>query len=387
MISPQEIKNQALKWWKPFLQSQLIGENIFPKTIDRIGKISSSSVREKINELQTQLADLQNNSKEHLGYGYVINRQDINFRRTGLHSLPQSITFETTEDYIDFIGKKKDWTIFLQSSSFILEQIPQLKEWIFTNALSVIENSKTWSDLVKVCKYFLTNPKPDLYLRQLPIDIHTKFIENNEAVIKSLLDYLIPEHKRDELEKSLVKRYCLKYDEPTIRLRILDTNLSIDSLSDVRMPLNDFKKLEINCSNIIITENKMNFLALPSLPLTISIWSGGGFQVSFLRNIHWLRHKTIFYWGDLDTHGFLILHQIRSYYPGVNSIMMDQDTFNLFKDDGLTKGKSINSENLQNLTHAEKEMFLYLKENNYRLEQEKITQIYSDKLLYKIVSG
>jgi len=361
MISPQEIKNQALKWWKPFLQSQLIGENIFPKTIDRIGKISSSSVREKINELQTQLADLQNNSKEHLGYGYVINRQDINFRRTGLHSLPQSITFETTEDYIDFIGKKKDWTIFLQSSSFILEQIPQLKEWIFTNALSVIENSKTWSDLVKVCKYFLTNPKPDLYLRQLPIDIHTKFIENNEAVIKSLLDYLIPEHKRDELEKSLVKRYCLKYDEPTIRLRILDTNLSIDSLSDVRMPLNDFKKLEINCSNIIITENKMNFLALPSLPLTISIWSGGGFQVSFLRNIHWLRHKTIFYWGDLDTHGFLILHQIRSYYPGVNSIMMDQD--------------------------AEKEMFLYLKENNYRLEQEKITQIYSDKLLYKIVSG
>ena len=29
MISPQEIKEQGLKWWKPFLQSHLKGEVFF----------------------------------------------------------------------------------------------------------------------------------------------------------------------------------------------------------------------------------------------------------------------------------------------------------------------------------------------------------------------
>jgi hypothetical protein len=39
---------------------------------------------------------------------------------------------------------------------------------------------------------------------------------------------------------------------------------------------------------IIITENKMNFQALPPLPATIEIWSGGGFMVSFLKKIVWI---------------------------------------------------------------------------------------------------
>jgi len=66
-----------------------------------------------------------------------------------------------------------------------------------------------------VCHCFLNNPRPDVYIRQLPIDLHTKFIEHNETVIKSLLDYLIPEHVRDVLEKQLSKRYYLRYDEPS----------------------------------------------------------------------------------------------------------------------------------------------------------------------------
>ena len=205
MISPEEIKIQALKWWKPFLQSHLTGESFFPKTIERIGKISSSSVREKLNELQHQLDVLHNNSKQKLGYGYVVNREDISFRRTGTHSLPQSIVFESLNDYIFFIKKEKEWDIFLNSVQLIKNSIPQLSEWVFSNPASVIENGSLWPQLLKVCKYFLQNSKPNLYIRQLPIDIHTKFIENNEPVIKSLLDFLIPEYKRNESEDNSKK--------------------------------------------------------------------------------------------------------------------------------------------------------------------------------------
>lgn len=381
MISPEEIRIQALKWWKPFLQSYLNKETFFPKTIERIGKVTPSSVRENFGELQSQLENLDNQSKQKLGYGYTINRQYVSFRRAGKHSLPNSISFESADDYIAFIDKKGDWNDFLNSVELIEQTLPQLAAWIFSNPITIIENCKIWVDLLKVCSYFLANPKPDLYIRQLPIDIHTKFIEHNEAIIKSLLDCLIPEHKKDDKEKSLTRRFYLKYDEPTIRIRILDNNLKIGELTDLRIPLSDFAKLQINCSKIIITENKMNFLALPELSSTIAIWSGGGFMVSYLREIDWLRAMNILYWGDLDVHGFLILHQARSYFPQTNAIMMDMETFNLFRTEGLGKGEPIAAQELNTLSEKEMAMFYFLKNNNFRLEQEKIPQSFSDKLI------
>ncbi|MBS1666298.1 MAG: hypothetical protein JST58_02880 [Bacteroidetes bacterium] len=387
MISPQEIKTQGLKWWKPFLQSHLKNEAFFPKSIDRIGKISSSTLKEKFGELQSQLNELYKNSKDKLGYGYVINKEDVNFRKTGSHSLPQSITFESVDDYISFIDKKKDWSYFLNSSSYILQQLPQLKDWLYCNPITVIEYDSQWGDILKVCTYFINNPKPEMYVRQLPIDLHTKFIEQNETVIKSLLDYLIPEHRRDASEKSLVKRFYLKYDEPTIRLRILDNQLQIAGLSDLRIPLADFNKLILTCSNILLTENKMNFLALPTLPSTIAIWSGGGFMISYLSNSNWLKEKNIFYWGDLDAHGFQILHQMRSYFPQTKSVMMDRETFDLFGKEGLVAGEITNTENLKHLTASEFEMFTFLKTNNLRLEQEKIRQEYADNCFRRVITG
>ncbi len=384
MISPSEIKRQAEKWWKPFLQSHLKNEQFFPRTIDRIGKITSSAVREKFGELQEQVSELYKNSKAKLGYGYTVNKEDVNFRKTGNHTLPQSISFESAQDYVEFIEKKKDWNSFQKNSALILQQIPQLSEWVYDNPLWVNENDKKWNDILKVCKYFLENPEPCLYIRQLPIDLHTKFIEQNESIIKSLLDYLIPEHIRDASEKQLSKRFHLRYDEPTIRVRILDNSLKVGNLSDLRLPLGDFESLSFNCRNVLLTENKMNFLALPQLPSSIAIWSGGGFMVSYIKNTSWLKSKNIFYWGDLDAHGFLMLHQMLCYFPQTISVMMDSKTFELFKGEGLVKGEKINADNLYTLTEDELKMFNYLKANNLRLEQEKIRQGYADNVFNEL---
>lgn len=386
MISPAEIKLQALKWWKPYLQSHLKGEVFFPKTIDRIGKIKSTAVRENINELQTQLDELNKHSKEKAGFEYTINKEDVRFRRTGNHSLPQSITFESPEDFVAFIGKKKEWKSFLSNCTIIRQELPVLKDWILNNPQSVIEQDDKWPLLIRICQYFLANPRPDLYIRQLPVDLHTKFIEENEAVVISLLDFLIPEAINDLSERTLSKRYHLKYDERTIRMRILDQDLYIGRLSDIRIPRSEFLNLTINAKNIIVTENKMNFLALPALPSTIAIWSGGGFLISLLSNIDWLQTRKLYYWGDLDAHGFVILHQMRGYYPQTKSVMMDKETFDRFKGEGLGRGKKVTTARLSSLTEAEATMFDFLRAGDLRLEQEKIRQEFADNFFHALLS-
>ena len=95
MISPAEIKNQALKWWKPLLQSYIQEELCFPKSIDRIGKVKSSHVTARFELLQQEIEELYRCSKNQTGTGYQVQTAERNFRRTGSHELPDTVVFET----------------------------------------------------------------------------------------------------------------------------------------------------------------------------------------------------------------------------------------------------------------------------------------------------
>ncbi len=388
MISPTEIKTQALKWWKPLLQSYIQDELFFPKNIDRIGKVKSSHVIARFEILQQEIEELYRYSKNDTGAGYLVKIAGRNFRRSGSHELPDAIVFETVEDYVAFTGKKKEWKLFLSNYEKIIANIPQLKDWALPNCVWLTDAQNNWEGILKVCHYFLNNPRPNLYLRQLPIAVHTKFIEDNVAIIQSILDFLIPHHIRNHQQKRFAERYFLKYDEPLIRMRMLDTCLTrFGNFSDISIPLTDFEKLDLPAGNVLITENKMNFLTLPAMPSAIAVWSGGGFKVSYLRNVSWLKEKHIFYWGDIDEHGFQMLHQLRSYYPNTQSIMMDYKTFEHFSEFAVVGARN-KSEKLSLLNDEERKLFEHLKLiDKSRLEQEKISQKYVEKYLKTALTG
>jgi hypothetical protein len=52
---------------------------------------------------------------------------------------------------------------------------------------------------------------------------------------------------------------------------------------------------------------------------------GAGYGFDPLAEATWLGDKSIFYWGDIDTHGFAILDQLRSHFPRAYSLLMDRD--------------------------------------------------------------
>lgn len=386
MISPEEIKKQALKWWRPLLQSIISGDAFFPKSIERIGKIQSGQITQRFETLQQEVATLYRHSKNQTGVGYLVKMVEKHFRRTGNHELPDTIVFETVEDYVSFTGKKKEWKLFLSNYEKITANIPQLKDWAKPNCLRLTDASANWDDILQVCHYFLNNPRPNLYVRQLPIAVHTKFIEDNVGIIESILDFLIADHIRNHHQKRFAERYFLKYDEPLVRMRLLDTRFSyFGNFSDISIPLTDFEKLDLPAGNVLITENKMNFLTLPDLPSAVAVWSGGGFNVSYLRNVAWLSGKHIFYWGDIDEHGFQILHQLRSYHPNTRSVMMDFKTFEYFSEFSVAGARN-KSEQLSLLNEEERKLFEQLKlTGKNRLEQEKIPQWYVEEYLRSLL--
>ena len=224
----------------------------------------------------------------------------------------------------------------------------------------------------------METPKPQLYIRELPIRVHTKFIERKKDIIKELLEILIPEVINED-EKRFERRFNLKYDEPLVRFRILDKKVGktlFSCLEDMSIPISQFRQLDIPISKVYIVENKMNMLTFPYIESSIVIW-GHGFGVDIMKDVEWLHTKRIYYWGDLDAQGFQILSEFRTYFSHVESFLMDKETFDQFSEND--KGTITTVEKNLHLTREEHEIYAYLKENNLRLEQEKIPCEYASE--------
>lgn len=381
MITPREIQEQCLKWWKEVLLSSIDFVRYFPKDISRIGKVSSKDILNKLSDYKHSIELLKNNSKTVKKIGYSLIIEERQFDKIGKQPVPQKISIESIEDYLKVTGKEREYQIFLRNYSLIQDELPFLIEWIKANPTKLIEHD-TWLDTLKVCKYFLITPKPQLYIRQLPIDVHTKYIWDNKSIITSLLNFLIP-NEIDTNEKDFEKRFNLLSREQLIRIRFLDTSKSpLKSITDISFTENELKHYNFTVDNIFITENLLNFLTLPELKNTIAIWSGGGFNISYLKNVEWLKDKQFYYWGDIDSQGFQILNQCRNYFPNTIAIMMDEETLSSFTS---SSGQPATNQNLQQLSERELKLYNHLRENNIRLEQEKITQSFANKKIKEIL--
>jgi hypothetical protein len=186
----------------------------------------------------------------------------------------------------------------------------------------------------------------------LPVEVHTKFIEENKALIQSLLNNLIGDFIQDKEEKIFEKRFGLKSKPLQIRIRILDKEISdlyFSGSTDLTLIADELIRIELPCSKVYITENEMNFLTLPAIKNASAIF-GKGFAI------------------------------IRSYFPMAKSMMMDMQTFNTFKEMSV-ENDIRNPPKLNNLDESESFLYNFLKEHKRRLEQEKITYQYSLKYL------
>ena len=370
MITSAEIKKKALRKYTDYLRN--VAAEI---TFQQIEIPCDKKASDTIAEYQKEYNDIRSLSKEVKGYGYSIEWKTVKNKMLGTQDFPSKIKFETAEDFERFLQKTKEVADFRKNVALINGKFPELQYWIERYPQKIIDNSEDWNDILKVLDYFSKNPQPQLYIRELPIEVHTKFIEQHKALIGELLDIVIKEYINTN-EKEFEKRYNLRYDEPTVRMRLLDRTLAkklFYGLDDITIPVSLFLKLQIPISKVYIVENKVNFLTFPLIPNSIVIW-GKGYGVASIKDSELLKSIDLIYWGDLDAQGFEILSQFRGYFAHVKSMLMDKATFDKYfeKECGTPSKISVKL----NLTTEEEELYQYIKVNNYRLEQEKIPQRY-----------
>ena len=311
------------------------------------------------------------------GNGYQLEYRVISHQQLGQQRLPWKIVFENREDWLAFVGQQSAFKQFQGLVDQARRQLPQVMPLVNSKPVKMLDYADAWPQLMKVCRYFQVNPQPARYIRQLDIQgVDTKFIESHKGILSELLSLALePEDYDDSVtgiaDNGFERRFGLRYDEPLIRFRLLDSNAQV---TDMSVPLSQF--VDPGVSQVFITENKVNGLAFPPVSDAIVIF-GLGYGVRSLFSVSWLEKKQISYWGDIDTHGFSILSQLRGRFGQTRSLLMDQRTLDTHL--ALCVEEPENKRflsSLANLTDSEQMLFDSLRHNksgkNLRLEQERI---------------
>lgn len=306
--------------------------------------------------------------------------QTVNNRQLGRNSLPVAAVLPTLEAALRQIGQLDASRQYQSLTGEISHQFPELADWCQLKPLAVLAKQHEWETLLAILTWMAANPRPGIYVRQLEIPgVHTKFIERNRGLLSELLDRVLPEHAIDASAsgaRHFEQRYGFLRKPVRLRLRFLDKAQDIGGLRDIEIPIDQFQTLSLPVDTVYIVENDITALAFPDTPSSIVIFGQGYGIGKQLANAGWLKEKNVMYWGDIDTHGFRILHQLRDAIPNSRSLLMDAATLrghqHLW---GIEASPHIGE--LPNLTEHEQAVYQMLSTlesgRNLRLEQEKIS--------------
>jgi hypothetical protein len=309
---------------------------------------------------------------------FAVTYRNVKGKNLGTNSVPARVRIESFEQLCALIGTNRD----VRSLDAIQRQteaaMPTLVPWVVAHPLKAIEHQSIWGDLLATVTWIITNSTELLYLRQIDVEgLDTKFVDHHRKLLDELLTAVLPEHRIDPDygAADFARRFGFRSKPTYTRLRFLNPQPTLPKdLSEITLRTEELAALELVADTVFVVENEITYLAFPAVPNSIVIF-GSGFSLAALRDIPWMDSREIVYWGDIDTHGFDILHRLRARFEFVQSIMMDHQTLLVHPRQWVTEPSPTNRA-LANLNDAEEALYHDLIEDRYgqavRLEQERV---------------
>lgn len=252
--------------------------------------------------------------------------REVNHPRLGRNRVPVAALWNDAESLLAFIGKKSEAQRFRALAESIVVRLPALAVWAGDHPHAVLAVGEDWPAVLAFLEWRLEHPHPGVYLRQVDLPgVHTKFLETRRGLLTDLLDQLLPAPGATGVgtpAARFAQRFGFLAKPRLVRFRHLDPRWS--GPRDLTWRLDDWARWETPPGRVFVTENEVNFLAFPDHRDGLVVF-GAGYGFEGWDAVSWLARVDLWYWGDLDTHGFAILDQLRKDWP-FRSLLMDERT-------------------------------------------------------------
>jgi hypothetical protein len=386
-----DIREQLVALWNRgrLLAAGMNGTPLFPYRL-RFRKPSAKELGGRFEDVRLWIKALEEGSNAKRGFGYEIAWQEGQHRQLGRNRVPSSVSVCSETDALRLIGKERDAAKFREIVAMTVGEFSQLEPWLARYPLVALERREDWERILAVLRWFRDHLRCGLYLRQLNIEgVDTKFFEDRRGVLGELLDLVLPSESISAGlggARNFEARYGLRWKPPLVRFRVLDERLRVNGLSDMTVPASEFAQLRLAVNRVFVTENEINGLAFPTMSDSLVVF-GLGYGLELLQASEWMKTKTMYYWGDIDTHGFAMLDRLRSAFPDARSFLMDKST--LLAHRALWGQERERFDNrLTRLNAEESALFDDLQQDRVgdrvRLEQERIAFPYVERALLQV---
>jgi hypothetical protein len=308
---------------------------------------------------------------------FRVEYRTLSGRNLGVNRVPARIWIDDLETLAALLGT----TVELEELDALMKQtrssVPAVLPWIAAHPRQVLEHRGSWEQVLATVRWIAEHDTTRLYIRQIDADgVDTKFVEQHRKLLDELLALVLPGDRIDRRHApaSFAARFQFRQKPDYVRFRLLAPQPGVpDGITELRLRADEAATLGLRPATIFVVENEISYLAFPAVPDAVVLF-GSGYAVDG-RELPWLDHAELVYWGDLDTHGFAILDGLRSRRPDVTSILMDHDTLLAHRTQWVREPAPTRRP-LPHLTDDETAVYHDLVEDRFgpavRLEQERV---------------
>ncbi len=305
--------------------------------------------------------------------------EDRSFPRLGQQRLPARISWAGPAAVAAALRERSRWERAVQRYAALRERFPAAQRLHRNFAELAGYSDEDFQRLQRLLDWLDSNRDSGLYLRQLPVEgLDTKWVEQHRALVLALMRGIRGIERGDFHEVT-----GLTPPPARIRMRLLCPHLRgiVGGAGDLELPVAQAASLPLRPARVLIVENLETGLALPDQAGTAAFMKMG-IAVEPLSRLPWLTGLPVTYWGDIDTHGFVILSRVRGLLPQARSVLMDEATLLAHQAFWVEESAPSSAQVLTGLTAQEQDLYRGLKEGRWgrsriRLEQERVSWPYA----------
>jgi len=326
-------------------------------------------------EIAGRLAEVQNWAAEwaRAARGPLrVEYKKIGGRQVGANLIPCRAWIDSYDHAWDVLGVRAEVRTFNSLAKATTESCPRLVRWLACRPIQALRLADRWDKLLATVRWIDERQAPGMYLRQVDVPgVDTKFIEQYRGVLAELLDLQLAPDRIDAGAADFAGRYLFRRKPGYVRFRSPD----VGGFTELSVRADEFAAPPPEAKRAYVIENEITYLAFP-LPGDAIVIFGGGYAVDVLESLTWLAALDLVYWGDIDTHGFVILNRLRRRFGHARSLLMDRTTLLAHRGQWVAEPRPM-AARLDLLDPEEAELYRDLLDGtlgpSIRLEQERIS--------------
>lgn len=307
-------------------------------------------------------------------------------RQVGANLIPGRAWIDGYDQAWQLLGVHAEVRRFRSLRDATAEGCPRLVPWLARRPMQLLKLADRWEKLLATVRWIDERQSPGMYLRQVDVPgVDTKFIEQHRGVLAELLDVQLAPGRIDADATDFAGRYQFRRKPAYVRFRSpvpcggfargAVPPWSAPAFTELTVRADELAAPPPEAKRAYVIENEITYLAFP-LPGGAIVLFGGGYAVDVLESLSWLTDLDLVYWGDIDTHGFVILNRLRRRFGHARSMLMDRATLLAHRGQWVTEPRPTRAR-LDLLDPGEAELYRDLLDGvlgpSIRLEQERVS--------------